>query len=177
MLGLASVAEPFIALLLGEQWMEAVPLLRILSFACMWNGLMLLNNSIINVKGRTDYTLKAELIKKALGVTMLFLLMPWGLYAICSGYVLYAFMDMLVSTRYVNKVLGITLWYEVKQIAHSLVLAVVMAIGVYFLVVNIEEPIYQLVVGVVSGGVFYALAAWLFKFKEISLILTALKRK
>ena len=177
MLGLASLAKPFIMLLLGEQWIDAVPLLRILSFAFMWNAMMLLNSSIINVKGRTDYTLKAEIIKKFLGVIMLLLLLPWGLYAICSGWIIYACIDVIIITHYVKKVLDITLWYELKQIAHSLVLSIVMAIGVYFLTVNIVEPYYQLIVGVVAGITFYGLVAWMFKFKEVTLILTALKRR
>ena len=177
MLGLASLAKPFIILLLGEQWIDSVPLLRILSVAFMWNAMMLLNSSIINVKGRTDYTLKAEIIKKFLGVIMILLLLPWGLYAICSGWIIYAFIDVIVITHYVKKVLDITLWSELKQIVHSLILSVVMAVGVYFLTLNIEEPYCQLLVGVVAGVVFYVSAACLFKFKEVALILTALKRK
>lgn len=177
MLGLASLAKPFILVLLGNQWIDAVPLLRILSVAYMWNGLMLLNNSIIYVKGRTDYTLKAEIIKKTLGVIMLLLLLPFGLYAICIGFILYIFIDIFIITHYVKKVLDITLWCEIKEIAHSLFLSTAMAIGVYFLTLNITEPIYQLIIGVVSGIIFYVSIARLFKFKEITMVLTALKRR
>ena len=54
MLILCALADPLVRLLLTDKWIEAVPLLQILCIAYMWDPVMKINNSLLNVKGRSD---------------------------------------------------------------------------------------------------------------------------
>lgn len=64
MLGLAALAEPLIQVLLSDKWIEASSILKLLCFALMWNHIMFLNWQLLAVKGRSDLSLKSEVIKK-----------------------------------------------------------------------------------------------------------------
>lgn len=61
---LCVLAEPLVKIILTEKWLPAVPLIQILCLAYMWDPVMKINNSLLNVKGRSDYFLYAEIIKK-----------------------------------------------------------------------------------------------------------------
>ena len=75
MMGLAVLAKPLVLLLLTERWLPAAKLISILSIAYMWYPVMVINNQILNVKGRSDYFLKAEIVKKVLAVLILVITM------------------------------------------------------------------------------------------------------
>ena len=55
MIIVAVLSKPLILLLLTEKWLPAAELLPILCFAYMWYPVMVVNNQILNVKGRSDY--------------------------------------------------------------------------------------------------------------------------
>ena len=71
MICFALVAKPFVIILLGEQWVAVVPLLQILCIAYMWDPIMKINHNILNVKGRSDYFLRAEILKKLVAFIIL----------------------------------------------------------------------------------------------------------
>lgn len=78
MLILCALADPLVRLLLTDKWIEAVPLLQILCIAYMWDPVMKINNSLLNVKGRSDYFLYAEILKKTMAFLILSLLFHWA---------------------------------------------------------------------------------------------------
>lgn len=79
MIGLSVLSTPFINLILTETWKGAAPLLSILCLSYMWYPVMNINWQILNVKGRSDLSLKSEIIKKTVAFIILFSTMPWGI--------------------------------------------------------------------------------------------------
>ena len=81
MFGIMAVAEPMVRVLLGDEWMGAVALLRLccLSFS-VWH-IHIANLQAINASGRSDIYLKLEIVKKAIGVLVLVLSVRWGVVA------------------------------------------------------------------------------------------------
>ena len=71
MVGLAAVADPFIRIALTDKWANAICLLQILCFSLIWYPIHAINLNILQVKGRSDYFLKLEIIKKVQGVLFL----------------------------------------------------------------------------------------------------------
>ena len=52
------------------------------------------NNQIINVRGRSDLFLQAEVIKKIVGILVLVATLPFGMIIVCVGIVIYNVFDM-----------------------------------------------------------------------------------
>jgi O-antigen/teichoic acid export membrane protein len=167
MIGVASVAEPFIISLLGEKWRGSVPFLQILPFALMWDHLSSLNLNLLYVKGKTDLVLKLEILKKAIAVIILFTSIPFGIIVMCLGRVLYGILAFYINTSYTKKLIGLSFFQQVYDFLPYLILSLIMG-GIVFTLVSVipVSSILALIIGVFIGGFIY-MALSLLLFKEI----------
>ena len=99
MIGVCVLSKPLVLLFLTEKWLPAAELLQILCIAYMWYPVMSINNNMLNVRGRSDYFLKAEIIKKVIAIGILVATLPWGVKILCWGLVLYSFCDMAIIRK------------------------------------------------------------------------------
>lgn len=131
MLGLVSIAEPMIVVLIGEQWLPAVPILQILSFQLMLYPLHAINLNILQLQGRSDLFLKLEIIKKIIAVGPLllgiFINIRWMLWAgVVTGFISY-----YLNAYYSGKDFEYGILDQLKDIFPSFSVAAVMAFIVY----------------------------------------------
>ena len=131
MLGLASIAEPMIVTLIGEQWLPAVPLLQIICFMMMLYPLHAINLNMLQVQGRSDLFLKLEIIKKIIAVGPLILGVFIDIYWMLWGSVITGFIAYYLNAFYSGRFLNYSIWEQIKDILPSFVIAVVMAALVY----------------------------------------------
>ena len=176
MVGLAVTAEPLIKLLLTEKWLPAAPLLSILSIAYMWQPIMTINNQVLNVRGRSDYFLKAEILKKIIAIVILVITMPLGLSVLCIGILIYSFCDIIIIIYYSKKVIQTTYMKQIKEILPIFILSMSMGGFVFFIISFIENAYMQLIMGTLSGIIFILVFSLLFKIKELNAILSILKK-
>lgn len=167
----ASVAKPFVILFLGEQWAEAVPLLQILCIAYMWDPLMKISNSMLNVKGRSDLFLRAEIYKKISAFIILFATIPFGITAMCFGILLYSFVDIIIITYYLNKVLEISLLDQIKLIFDIVILAILPLLTVIIINCFISNLLIVLISSLISYTLVFFILSYLFKNKELNKLL------
>lgn len=166
MIGLLVLASPLVEVLLTDKWIDAVPLVQILAFAYMWDPVMRLNNHLLYAYGRTDYTLKAEIIKKTVAFFILLLTIFYGLYIIAAGVFVYSGIDIFIITRYTRKVSSVKLKDEVKVILPILLLALSMGLLIWGVTCWIDVPVLKLVVGLCVGIIYYAFVSSLLSFQE-----------
>ena len=106
MVGLAVLSKPMVLVLLTDKWVSMSELLSILCIAYMWYPVMVINNQMLNVRGRSDYFLKAEIIKKIVAIVILLLTMPLGLKILCLGILSYNILDMGIIIVFTKKVMN-----------------------------------------------------------------------
>ncbi len=177
MVGLSAVADPFIRLVLTDKWEGAIYLLQILCFSLMWYPIHAINLNLLQVKGRSDYFLKLEVIKKILGVAILCVSIPLGLVAMCYGRVFSSVVCLGINTYYTKKIIGYGFLDQMKDFLHILVHALVMY-GIVFAIVHIMPTLWsQLLVGILAGIAYYVVGAYLMKFDELNELLRLIKRK
>lgn len=170
MIGLGALAKPLVIVLLTEKWLPSVELIQIMCLGYMWDVVMRLNYTILNVKGRSDYILKSEILKKALAVAILFFTMQYGLKTMCWGIVFYAFCDIFIVTQFMKKIIHIGFFRELKIILPTFLLAFSMGIVVYCITMVVKNGIAQILVGTLVGILYYLVMSWMFKFKEFDVI-------
>lgn len=167
MIGLASVADPFIRALLGEKWAEAIPFLQILCFALTWDHLGTLNLNLLYVKGRSDLVLKLEIIKKVIAISILFASIPFGIIVMCCGRVLYGIIAFFINTHYTKKLIGLSLRQQVMDFFPYLFLSLGMGALVFFMCTHLTySPIWTLIIGFIIGALVYVCSTTLL-VKEI----------
>ncbi|MEG2120817.1 MAG: lipopolysaccharide biosynthesis protein [Rikenellaceae bacterium] len=175
MIAMCVLAEPFIRVLLTDKWLPAVPLLQILCIAFMWDPVMKINHNILNVKGRSDYFLRAELIKKIAAIIILVITIPFGIKVMCIGLIAYSFADMLIIIYYTHKLTEITLQRQIKELLPIVALSFSMGGVMYLSSLLSNTPIIQILAGGAAGVIYYVALSHLFHFKEFKQILSIIK--
>lgn len=176
MVGLAVLSNPIITLLLTEKWLTAAPFLQVLSLAFMWLPIMQANVSVLDAKGRSDYHMQSEIIKKILAVLILCVAIPFGIKAVCWSLLVYSVVDTVVVVGYSRRLTGIGYRAQVRIWAPSLLLALCMGGIVYVIISLVSSAVAKLLLGMICGVTFYIFATRLLNFQEYKLIRSFLKK-
>lgn len=178
MTGLCVLADPLIRVILTDKWIHAVPYLQILSIAYMWDPISRLNWDLLNVKRRSDYSLRSEIIKKLIAIFILVITIPFGIMVMCIGIALYALCDLYVLTRFTKKLLpDVYLLKELKVLYPILILSLSMGLIVYISISFIPILMVKLIVGMILGISYYTALSYLFKWEEIDFIIALIIKK
>lgn len=177
MIGLASVADPFIRVVLTDKWEGAIYLLQIVCFSLMWYPIHAINLNILQVKGRSDYFLKLEIIKKIQGVCILCITVPISIVAMCYGSVVSSLLSLVWNTYYTKRLIGYGFFSQIKDLSHILIHSLVMG-GIVLLVIYFIDIMWiKLLVGILVGGFYYVAGAYIMRFEELKEVLSIIKRK
>lgn len=171
MIMLCILAKPLVLFLLTDKWLPMVPLLQIMCFAYMWDPIMCINNYVINSKGRSDFYLKAEILKKTIAIGILILTIQGGITMMCYGLILYSMCDMYIISRYTYKAINLSQIFQLRSLAPILLLNLVFGIGLYYGIMLFQEIIYKIIFGVFIGFGIYILFSFLLKIKELKMLL------
>jgi O-antigen/teichoic acid export membrane protein len=159
---LAIIAEPLVLVVLTEKWLPAATLISILSIAYMWYPILVINNQMLKVKGRSDLFLRAEIIKKIVAVGILIATIPWGVAWLCIGVVIYNLFDMWLIIWYVRKLLPLGYRMQFKALLPIFTLTTLASIGSYFAMVVSSYWLdstsnLNLILHIALGSVFFAI--------------------
>lgn len=167
MFGIAALAEPLVCILIGEKWIDCVPLLQILCIGYVFAPMSAINLNLLYVKGRSDISLKLDFIKKPLGLLLLFTSIPLGIWWMCFGKALYELVAFAANCYYTKKILNNG--FKEQFFAILPILLYSTAMFACILLVNQLFSSYwlMLIVGFILGlGIYVGLAAY---FKEEAL--------
>lgn len=175
--GLASVASPFVELFLGNQWSYAAVLMIPVCFQMMWYPIHSINLNLLQVKGRSDLFLKLEIIKKCIGVVILFCSLPYGLLVMCYTGIFSSILCLGINTYYTGKLINVGFLLQMKDISGSLFLSLTMFFIVRALSTLFTNNISCLIVCCIVGVIYFVAVAFIFKMKEITYIRELIKNE
>lgn len=169
-------AEDIICILLTDKWLEMAPLLQVMCISSMAYVVSNLHTNLFKAIGRTQILFICELIKKILGILILLITFQYGLMVMVGGLLIYAVLNILVSSYFVSRFVGITLLEQGKEV-YVVVLNVLIPICVCFL---IDLFIYQLymrfALSFISYIAVYTFLAWIEKDNAIDFFIGYFKR-
>ena len=168
MIGLAVLSKPLILLLLTDKWLPSADILSILCFAYMWYPVMIINSQILKVKGRSDYYLRAEVIKKMIAIIILLITLHLGIKTLCWGIVLYNFFDMAISIYYTKKVFCAGYVEQICNIIPLFLLSLLTGSITYASMYFVYESLLcQFFIGCFVALTMYVLLSFIFRLREI----------
>lgn len=179
MLGAAAMAKPLFLLILGEQWLPAVPFFQILCFSGIFYPIHSFNINVLKVYGRSDLFLKLELIKKAIITISILIGFQFGIYGLVWSSVFTSFVGLLINTHYSSRMIHYTTWEQVKDLFITLVKAGFMAGFMLLFVLEMAEySLYlQLLISGIFGLVFYVLLNWMLKSPQLTFVFELIKNQ
>lgn len=157
MLGAAAVAKPLFLLLLGDEWLPAVPFFQILSMAMMLYPIHAFNLNILQVYGRSDLFLKLEVIKKSIITISVIVAFQFGVLGLVWSSVFTSFAALGINMYYSSRLINYTILQQILDLAVTLVLSLITAFLMFQIVKILPNDmlIIQLIVASLSGIVIY----------------------
>ena len=133
MMCLAACAKPLLMVLIGEKWIEASYLLQILCFSMMLFPLHALNLNAIQVMGRSDLTLKVNIIKNLLMIFPIVVGILTNIYWMLLASTIREFYCYYLNAYYTKTVLNYSVWEQIRDITPSIKVSCFVALPVYLL--------------------------------------------
>lgn len=179
LIGLMGVADTFVIAILSEKWAPCIPFLRILTLVFLVRPFTTTCQQSILSVGRSDITLKIEIIVNAVAIGILFysVFILESVLGIAIGTLIAELVSMGMFMYYENKIIRYSYKEQLQDLLPSLGLATVMGVIVY--IVHFL-PIYKglaLILQVVIGAVFYFAASYVLQFEPFVYLVGMLKEK
>lgn len=179
--GLLVLAEPLTLLILKKTWLPMVPMLQILCIDWMTDHLCTINLNVLYVKGRSDLAFKLELIKKSLALGIFFISLHWGIIGVCWGRVLYGIIAVYLNSFYTKRLIKISLYQQLKDIATPLSQSAIMGAIIYVYINSISLSIgWKILTAISIGFISYYVTIRLLKaeyIKEVKQLLLLITKK
>ena len=177
MLILAALARPLILVMITEKWESCIILLQILCFVFLWQPIQILNVNLLQVLGRTDLTLKLELIKKPVSAIVLIVSLSFGVIPFCVAEIFLQLFSLTLNTYYTGKMINLALRKQLLDILPILLMSVTMGGGILLLNHFIANLYLQIIVGVIVGPAIYLGLSVVFRRSELKDMKFLLSRK
>lgn len=175
MMGMAFCAEPIVRVVLTDKWLPCVPFLRIFCITYMFWPVHTANLNAIKAMGRSDWFLRLEIIKKAIGMLILLSTMWFGVMAMAYSLLLSSVLSQIINSWPNRKLLGYGYLEQVKDVAPGIVLAVGMGICVYFIGFISLPTVITLVIQIVAGAAIYVSISAILRLEEFNYLFGMIK--
>lgn len=175
MMGMAFCAEPIVNLVLTDKWLPCVPYLRIFCITYMFWPVHTVNLNAINAMGRSDWFLRLEVIKKAVGMTLLLSTMWFGVMAMACSLLVSNVLSQIINSWPNRKLLNYSYLDQVKDFAPGILLAVFMGVCVYFIGYSPLPTILTLLIQIIAGAAIYIVLSAILKLEEFEYLTGMIK--
>jgi O-antigen/teichoic acid export membrane protein len=161
-LGLLIAADPIVRVLFGEQWLEAIPVLRVLAVYAWVYSLGYHIGDVYKAIGRPDILLKLTILTFVVIIPSIFIGSYFGLMGIAWGHLFAVLIRRIVSLTLATRFVKVSILDIIKELKPSFLGGVVMApvtMAVLYLT-NVLNPFIQLTLVVLAGAVSYLGVLW-----------------
>ena len=175
MAGLACCARPIVKIVLNDTWLPLIPYMIILCISYTFYPLHTANLNAIKALGRSDMFLILEIIKKAIGLTLLIISMWYGVFAITLSLLVSDFFCQIINSWPNKRLINYGYFEQMKDILPSIILAWVMGGIVYSVSLIGLNEFVTLAIQIPLGVAIYTLGAKLFKMESFGYLLDVIK--
>jgi O-antigen/teichoic acid export membrane protein len=157
MLGMIAVADNFVIGILGEQWAEMIPIIRILCIAGIASSIVTITGAVYLSQGASKLQFRINLLTRPIAILGVVIGLPWGLVGIAAGSVAAVLINTLITLSRAGSLIGMRLLDLFKALLPTLIAATCMAIPVFLVghYADLGRPLMELLVQVLVGVALY----------------------
>lgn len=160
--GLFIAADPIVRVVFGDQWLEAIPVLRVLAVYAWVYSLGFHIGDVYKAIGRPDINLKLDLLTIFIVVPALLIGSRFGLIGIAWGHLIAVLIQRAITLALATRFVKIKIVDIIKELTPAFTGALVMVLftsAAVFLTSNLNSFI-QLILVVIVGMVSYLTVMW-----------------
>lgn len=165
MAGLIAVAKPLVLVLLTEKWLSCVPFIQIICIANFFRPITIPNGQAITAMGYSGITLKLEIIRKIVDVTILVISCQIGVIAIAWGVVVFNFVCLFINLIPNIRLLRYSILEQLRDVLPQFVASLVMCVCIYWVSFTNISPFLQLAIQIPLGAAIYFIICKLFRIE------------
>lgn len=173
--GLAIMAEPFVRVLLTEAWIDAVPIIRILSFAFLLFPFINVNMYVFQIKGLSGRFLFIEIVTKISGIIILIITLRMGLIAICWGLLIQNILQWIITSFFSDRTLKSPMFSQIKVLSPIMIFSLLLYFLMQLLLPVLNYLWLQLFIGIILILLSYALFYFVVMKENLILIIEKIK--
>lgn len=165
MLMLFFLADSFVLLVLGEEWLPIIPILRLFCFGVLLE-LVVFPGSIMLSQGKADLLLKVTVCTKLLTILCIIIGLNWGIQGVATGVTIAMLINFFPSAYFSGRLIGL----EISAILKKVIPFFCLAFGSVGLVSLISSSLFledyfwgRLIMEGLLSVSLYALLLWLIK--------------
>jgi len=181
MFGCAILAPEIIYVFFGEKWLEAVPLVQILSIAIAIKSAGMNIAIVFNAKGRPDVTWKWNLFILLVYIPSFFFALQWGAIGIVIVIAMLSLPFLLLWQLWLTRIVHVPwrdYWRSLKDpLFASIVMVIIIGATKVFWIPQEMEPFVTLLLLICAGVLIYCVMIILFDRRTVSEIHSILKSR
>lgn len=165
---ICALSHTLIEALLPPAWRPAALPLQLLCLSSLLYPLHSINLNLLKVCGRADLFLRLELIKTALGATVLLLTSTHGLTAILLGRLFVSMLSYVPNSHYSLRLIGYSPRMQIGDVAPTLLLSALLGLSVWLADHLLPfDAIYRLLLLGILAPIAYLSSAWLLRLEAM----------
>ena len=179
LIGLIGVADTFVVAVLSAKWVPCIPFLRILTLVFLVRPFTTTCQESILSVGRSDVTLKIEILVNAVAIGILFysVFILESVIGIAIGTLFAEGVSMVMFMYYENKIIRYSYKEQLQDLLPSLTMSTLMGGFVYLLhFLPLHEGLV-LIIQIVIGAAFYLLVSYAIKFEPFIYLIKMVREK
>ena len=161
-LGLLIAADPIVRVVFGDQWLEAIPILRVLAIYAWVYSLGYHVGGFYKAIGRPDILLRLSLLTLVIILPCLLIGARFGLIGVAVGHLVAVLIRRIISLALATRYVNVSIMDILGELRSSLLGAMVMGpilVAIYYLTSDFN-PFLQLLCMILSGTFSYLLVLW-----------------
>lgn len=178
MLLLILIANPLFSVLLGKEWLPAVPYFQLLCITGIFYPVNKYNSNILKIKGRTDLYLKMAVITQVTLLFGIFLTIEFGIIPLILSQVVNSIIGAVINIHYANKFIDYSFKEQLRDVLRTvfpaLLTFMVLYIGLREYLGSISR-IFQIIILSVSFLLFQTSLHVIFKTRSSRELLVLIK--
>ncbi|GAB2786729.1 lipopolysaccharide biosynthesis protein [Rhabdobacter roseus] len=156
-IGFGATSDLVVQLVMGEQWREVVPVLRLLGLASLFE-VCISPGSVYQAVGRTDLFFRAMLATRFLTILGILVALPFGLIGVAVSLVVSGMLNFFLFNYFVGQLIPLTnravFGAISKSSAFSFILLVAV-VGIRYLITSYVADEAELIITVLTGLTTY----------------------
>jgi O-antigen/teichoic acid export membrane protein len=176
-LGLFIAADPIVRVVFGDQWLEAIPVLRVLAVYAWVYSLGYHVGGLYKAIGRPDILLRLSLLTLVIIIPSLLIGARFGIIGVAIGHLIAVSIRRVISLGVATYFVDVSIQDIFVELRSSFLAGFVMVpviLGISFLTASMN-PLIQLVLIVLSGGISYVGMLWWIEKENLIQLLRMVK--
>lgn len=176
-LGLLIAADPIVRVVFGEQWLDAIPILRVLAVYAWVYSLGYHVGGFYKAIGRPDILLRLSLLTLVIIIPSLLIGSRFGMIGVAIGHLVAVLIRRVISLTLATYFVNVSIWDIFGELRSSLLAALVMApitLAVSYFTANLN-PFLQLALLIPAGAISYLGVLWWMERENLMRLLRMVK--